>query len=261
MNVIACVKSVVKVGSVKGLKSRAPIERGPEGTELNPFDRVAIEAALRLREAGGKVTALSMGPEAASGALMETMAMGADGGVLICDPAIAGSDTLATSRILAAAINKIGDFDLVLFGVRTSDSDTGQVGPQVAAALGLPFIGAAMKIETDKEGLRVDRSADGFLETYRLRTPAAISLHPASSAPRDVPFGGIETTYASGKITRWDLADLGLGPAQVGWNGSPTRVLNMVGVERDRKCEFLEGSPDEKAEALVKKLIGSGLIG
>ena len=130
LNIIVCVKSVV-LDAPKGR-----VVRSSESCELNPFDRPVLEVALNLREAhGGKITAISMGPEASALALIETMALGIDRSILISDPALAGSDTLVTSTALAAAIQKIAPFDLVLFGTRTADSDTGQVGPQTAALL------------------------------------------------------------------------------------------------------------------------------
>ena len=115
--------------------------RTSETCDLNPFDRPCIDMALRLRkEMGGTVTALSMGPDSCAFAVCDAMAMGVDRGVLLSDPALAASDTLATTTALAAAIRKLAPYDLVLFGTRTSDSDTGQVGPQTSVLLGIPMV-------------------------------------------------------------------------------------------------------------------------
>ena len=119
--------------SIKSVVTRAPkgkTVRSAHHCTLNPFDRPAIETALRLKEAhGGTITAVSMGPASAKAALSEAMAMGVDRAVLACDPAFAGGDTLATATTLAAVVTYISPFDLLLFGTRTADSDTGQVGP------------------------------------------------------------------------------------------------------------------------------------
>ena len=132
LNIIVCIKSVVT--SAPGGR----VVRTSDNCILNPFDRPAIETALKLREDnGGNVTAITMGPETGSIALYEALAMGVDKGVLVTDRAFAGSDTLATSKTLAAAIGKLKPFDLVIFGARSSDSDTGQVGPQTAVHLNI----------------------------------------------------------------------------------------------------------------------------
>jgi len=131
VHIIVCIKSVVR--SAPGGQA----VRTPDNSELNPFDRPALEAALQIREAlGGTITALSMGPQVNTEALAEAQAMGIDKGVLINDSALAGSDTLVTSRVLAAGIAKLAPYDLVMFGMRSSDSDTGQVGPQTRYPVG-----------------------------------------------------------------------------------------------------------------------------
>ena len=122
-NIVVCVKSVV-LSAPNG-----QVERLPESSVLNPFDLPALELALQIREErGGTITAISMGPDSASLALYECISLGIDRALLVTDPALAGSDTLVTSTVLSRTINKIKDIDLVLFGTRTSDSDTGQVG-------------------------------------------------------------------------------------------------------------------------------------
>jgi len=151
--------------------------RSHDSTELNPFDRPVLETALRIKEArGGIVTALSMGPESSISAISEARAMGVDRGVLTCDPALAGSDTLATSTALAAAIGKLAPFDLVLFGTRTSDSDTGQVGPQAALLLGIPLVTQVHSIEHIDSGLYVERTADGLLRSSNFHSLPHLQL-------------------------------------------------------------------------------------
>ncbi len=258
LNIIVCIKSVVIA-----VPDRKVI-RTPESCDLNPFDRPALEAALRLRETyGGTVTALSMGPKAATFSLLEAIAMGAGRSVLVCDPALAGSDTLATSTALAAAIKKLASFafDLILFGTRTADSDTGQVGPQTAVLLDLPLVTSVYSIEQMDTGLCVKRRADALWEKFELSLPAVLTIHPSSTQPRDVGLSGIESAFEEGEVQNWNLADLGLSPDQVGEAGSYTRVLSLVRVKKERKCEFLSGTTEEQADELIRRLGESGLIG
>ena len=255
LNIIVCVKSVV-VNAPEGR-----VVRSTETCELNPFDRPALEAALHLREAcGGTITSISMGPEASALALIESVAMGVDRGILISDPALAGSDTLATATALAAAIKKLAPFDLVLFGTRTADSDTGQVGPQTAALLHLPLVAWAYSIEPLKSGLHIERRADGFQEKFELSFPAVLTVHPGSIQPRDIGLYGIELAFAEPKMENWSLKKLGLSPEQVGEQGSPTRVLSLKRVKNERKCEFLQGSAEEQAEELARRFIDTGMV-
>lgn len=255
LNIIVCVKSVV-MDAPEGR-----VVRSTESCELNPFDRPALEVALHLREVcGGAVTAISMGPEAAALALIETMAMGVDRGILISDPALAGSDTLATATALAAAIKNLAPFDLVLFGTRTADSDTGQVGPQTAVLLNLPLVTWAHSIQLMHSGLHIERRADGFQEKFELSFPAVLTVHPGSIQPRDVGLHGIELAFAESKVENWGLKKLGLSPEQVGEQGSPTRLLSLKRVKKERKCEFLPGSAEEQAEELVRRFVDTGLV-
>ena len=256
LHIIVCIKSVVVQTPAKG------VVRAPETLELNPFDWPALETALRIaEERGGTVTAISMGPEAGAFALYEAKAMGVDRIVLICDPALKGSDTLATSTALAAALKKLTPFDLLIFGTRTSDSDTGQVGPQTSVLLDLPLVTWAHSLEWEESSLLVERRADGFLEKFEVSLPAALTIHPGSVQPRDIGLVGIESAFEMQSLERWDMSDLGLSPDEVGWAGSPTRVPSWKRVVRKRKCEFLSGSTEEQVDALVSRLTEAGLIG
>ncbi len=243
---------------------KAPVKglmRSPELLEMNPFDRPALETALRMREErGGTVTVLSMGPEDSGSVLYEAKAMGVDRTLLLCDPALIGSDTLATSTALGAALKKLTPVDLVLFGTRTADSDTGQVGPQTAVFLDVPLVTWAHTMEWRDGCLFVQRRADGFLEEFELDLPAALTIHPGSVQPRDIPLSGIESAFEEKGLECWRLPDLGLSPEQVGWAGSPTRVPSWKRVVRERKCEFLSGSMEEQVEGLVTRLMESGLL-
>jgi len=256
LNIIVCIKSVV-LDAPEGR-----VIRLPETCALNPFDRPALEVALQLREKwGGRITALSMGPDVAGLSLYEAMAMGVDRAVLISDPALAGSDTLATSTALGAAVMKLRPFDLILFGTRTSDSDTGQVGPQTAVRIGLPIITGVYHLECTGAKAIADRRVDEFSERYEVSLPAAITIHPAALQARDSSLSGIEKAFSGGVFERMDLSDLGLSADQVGEKGSATKVLSMNKVRRKRKCDFINGTVEEQADELVRRLREGGYIG
>lgn len=258
MEIAVCIKSVV-LGPPPDAADR--LIRTPENSALNPFDRPALEMALRLREEhNGSISVLSMGPEVAEEALYECLAMGADRAALLCDPALAGGDTLATSNALAAGITKLGPFDLVIFGARTADSDTGQVGPQTAGALRLPLLTCVHSIEGEGNTWKAQRRAEGFVETYRWGPPAALTIHPAAITPRDVPLSGISRAFREGEIIKLSLEDVGLDPSKTGEQGSATVVLDMRRQEKKRKCEFIEGPPEKQAEELLVRLSREGLL-
>lgn len=256
LNIIVCIKSVV---------TDAPdgkVVRISETCELNPFDRPAIETALCLRDqTGGEVIALSMGPESAGLALYEALSIGVDRAVLITDPVLAGSDTLATSTTLGAAIKKLTPFDIVLFGARTSDSDTGQVGPQTATLLDLPLVTGAYNIEYQDSKLKVERKIDEFIEEYEVSLPGVLTIHPSAVSPRDASLIGIETSFERGPLTRMNIADLDLSSKDVGEGGSPTKVISMRKVKKVRECSFIEGSVEEQADGLIRQLKETGFLG
>lgn len=256
LNIIICIKSVVLTAP------DGKVVRLPETTGLNPFDRPAIEIGLRLREEmGGTITVISMGPESGAFALYEAMSMGADRAILISDPAFAGSDTLATSRALSAAIMRLKPFDLVLFGARSSDSDTGQVGPQTAVLLDLPFVTGVFDVKVKDADIVVERGVDEFLETYAIPLPAALAVHSTAVQPRDVKLSGIETAFGVGSFEKMNLNDLGIPMDSVGDKGSPTQIVSLDRVKRDKKCEFITGNLEEQADELVRRIKDAGYIG
>ncbi len=256
LNIIICIKSVVT--SAPGGR----VVRTADNCILNPYDRPAIEMALKFREAnGGTVTAITMGPDTGSIALYEALAMGVDKGILVTDRAFAGSDTLATSKTLAAAIEKLKPFDLVIFGARSSDSDTGQVAPQTAVHLNLPVITGVKNIECNDKSVRIDRVIDEFEEEYEMTLPGAVAIDPKAVDARDTALSMVEKAFSSGAFETLNLSDLELSVEGLGEKGSPTKLVSMSKVRKKHKCEFLEGSPEEQAEELVKRIKAGGYIG
>ena len=209
---------------------------------------------------GGSVTALSMGPSAAAGALSEAQAMGVDRCILVNDPALAGSDTLVTARVLAGAVGRLGAFDFLFFGTRTSDSDTGQVGPQTASVLNLAFVSGVKDIQAQKTHWQLRRTIDDWEEHWEIRRPVAVSIHPKAFKPRHIGLIGVAEAYEQSRIETLGLAEINLSPAEVGLAGSPTRVASMQTIERRRTCEMLAGEPDQQVAALVERLNESGVL-
>jgi electron transfer flavoprotein beta subunit len=256
LHIIVCIKSVV-VGAPRG-----KIVRTADKCALNPFDRPALEVAFQLKEKhGGSVTAFSMGPPTAEAILREALAAGADRARLLCDPALAGSDTLATATALCAGVDNLAPFDLLLFGTRTADSDTGQVGPQTAVLLDLPMVTGVVKIDGTPGCFTVERKVDGFLETYEVTSPAALTIHPTAAAPRDPALGNIGAAFDEMPVKTITIRQLDLDPSLVGEAGSPTRVLSMKAIKKKRACQWIEGTPVAQADALVQQLVDAGLIG
>lgn len=252
---IVCIKAVV---------ARAPrgkIVRSAENSRFNPFDRPTLETALQLRSHyGGRVTVLSMGPPSGRAVMAEALAMGADRAVLACDPVLAGADTLATSTTLAAAIRKLAPYHLVLFGTRTSDSDTGQVGPQTAVALDLPLVTGVHALSPAADHLQVERTMDHLVESFAVDFPAALTIRPEIHPARDIALAGLAEAFDAPRVEMLTLADLDLDAGDTGEPGSPTRVVAMRPCKHERQGQFLEGETADLADQLIRQWTEKGLL-
>lgn len=221
----------------------------------NAFDVYAIEEALRLKEKlGGKVTAVTMGPPQAEAVLREAISMGVDSGILITDAVLAGSDTWATSYVLAAALKKIGDVSMVLCGKQSSDGVTEQVAPGIAVNAGLPQITYVRKIEEiDETRVVAERMLESGYEVIESPMPCLISVVKEINEPRLPSLKG-KMTAKKAVLTIWSAADLGIDTSKVGLDGSPTKVINIYKPEPRAGGEMLAGEPEDMAAALVGKL-------
>jgi electron transfer flavoprotein beta subunit len=228
---------------------------------ISLFDEHAIEAALQIREQhGGKVTIVSLGPDFAQRAVKQAVAMGADEGVLLKDAAFEDSDTYATATILAAAIKKIGTFDLILCGRQAADWDVGQVGLGIAELLGLPCVSIAQKLEVSDGKAMVERIVEGGFDVMEVSLPALITVSNEINKPRYPTLRGI---MAAGKkqIPVWDAAALDLDAARTGAQAAHARVLRLYVPVHEAHCEFVEGETDEdKGEKLALRLREAKLI-
>lgn len=220
---------------------------------INPACKHALEAALQIQEKlSASVTALTMGPPAAEEVLREALAMGANRGILICDSMLAGSDTSATSSILAAAIKKeCPQCDLILCGAYTSDSETAQVGPQLAEELQLPSAAYSENMEISGRTLRVRRLVDNFRETLEMDFPALVTVSMEKYLPRYTTLAGLETAFVKDNIVIYDAAALGISDKVNGRQCSRTRVRKVYLRKAQKENVILTGT----AAAVVSEFL------
>jgi len=262
MDILVCVKQVPDTSEIKMDPVTNTLIRAGVPSIVNPFDKNALEAAVQLKEAhGGTVTVISMGPEQAKAALKECISVGADKAVLISDRMFGGSDTFATSYILATAIKKLGKFDLILCGKQAIDGDTAQVGPAIAEHLGMAQMTYAAKIQVDGNKIVINRETDEGYEVMEGTLPVVCTVVKSINVPR---FATIKSKMASNKaridvLTAGDLSDI--DPTKIGLKGSPTRVKKtFVPPRRKSGIQIKEETGKDSALKLVEKLVESKLI-
>jgi electron transfer flavoprotein beta subunit len=229
LNIIVCIKQVPMVTELPWDEATGTLRRDLAAGMMNPACKHALEAALQIKEKfGANVTALTMGPAAAEEILREALAMGADRGILISDKRLAGSDTYATSLILAAAIKKdCPQFDLILCGAYTSDSETAQVGPQLTEELQIPAAAYAENMEITGRMLRVRRLMDNFRETLEMEFPALVTVSMEKYLPRYTTLAGLENAFGEDNIAIYDADALGISDKATGRQCSRTRVRKV----------------------------------
>lgn len=255
MRIVVFVKQVPEVSELQLDPETRRLRRDGVDSMMNPFDRRAMLEARRLKdERGGTVAAVTMGPPQAESILRECLGLGADRVVHLSDRAFAGADTLATARALARATERIG-FDLVLAGRYSIDSETGQVGPEVAALLSVPFLGGVRRLDVAADGERITVDAecegdDGFIE---VEAPAPVVVTCTDRWKTRVPRVLPDEEAAAGKVEVWMAADLGGDPGEYGQTGSPTWVGEVQPVESHRKRE--RSVYQENPEASVARIL------
>ena len=260
MNIIVCIKQVIAGDQVKLNPQTHSLVRSAELSRINPFDLFALDMAVKLKkEYSGSVTAVTMGPKISDEVLWDALAIGADRAVLLSDTRFAGSDTLATSYVLGMGIRKIGRFDLILCGMRTTDSGTAQVGPQLAEELDVPHVTGVEKLERKKNLFRVERTSDGFREILEVSAPALFTIS-SKTAVRLPSLIEIEDAFGKCSIECWNLEDLKADPAKVGSAGSRTWVEEFIRIGKEKSCTFIEGEPRQQAKSLFSKLIDKNLL-
>lgn len=230
MKIIVLIKQVPDMEKVKFDREKGRIDRSSAGTEINPFDLNALEAALQIGEKiGAGVTAITMGPPQAEEALREAIARGADEGILLTDAKFGGSDVKATSSILAAAIKKIGSYKLVIAGIQTVDGDTGQVGPEVAEHLNIPHISNIDEIiSCSMEHIEVKCNLWDSYFIKRGKYPLLLTVTKDVNTPR-LPSFKNKMNARKAEIIKWSWEDLKsvIDDSCIGMKGSPTKVKKI----------------------------------
>jgi electron transfer flavoprotein beta subunit len=245
VNVIVLVKQVPDTKNITGeaMTPEGTVNRAALPAIFNPDDLFALEAALQIKDKnpGTRVNVVCMGPPSAAAVLKECLYRGADFTALVSDRGFAGADTLATSYALKCAIEKIGEYDLVLCGRQAIDGDTAQVGPQTAEKLGVNQISCVSKIESLDQGKKqiiAIRSIEGGWEKVKAALPALITFTEEGETPR--PASAIKTmTYkrtvpvqdnTDTAMALWDIPAIKADPVQCGLSGSPTKVKKIDSV-------------------------------
>ncbi|MEW6082530.1 MAG: electron transfer flavoprotein subunit beta/FixA family protein [Bacillota bacterium] len=227
---------------------------------ISPLDRHALEAAARLKETyGGTVTALCMGSLPAEMNLKQALALGADQGVFLSDPAFSGADTLTTARPLAAAIRKIGQIDLVLSGSTSYYGSTGQVGPQVAAFLGMPYVGGVKALEMVDGSLHLEAQGDTAIMTIEAPLPVVVGVLKEVNTPRGLRLSDMVRARQK-PLVKWGVGDLGLDHCEVGLVGAGTYMADLVPAPPGKTSTFIQGEPEELAQWIWDKVRQSGLL-
>lgn len=287
LNIIVLAKQVPDTRNVgkDAMKEDGTINRAVLPAIFNPEDLNALEQALKLKEMypGSKVTLLTMGPGRAAEIVREGLYRGADGGIVLSDRAFAGSDTLATSYALSAAVRKIGDFDIIVGGRQAIDGDTAQVGPQIAEKLNLPQVTYAEEIISAEDGkVVVKRRIESGVETVKAPMPLVVTVNGSAApcrprnakalqkykyaaAPSEVAADEARKEFISKRpclgIGEWSAMDVEADLSQCGLAGSPTKVKAIENVVFTAKEARNIENNDVELEGLIKELIANHTIG
>ena len=261
MKIIVCIKQVPNTTEIKIDPVTNTLKRDGVPSIINPDDKTAIEVALQLKDKyGANVCVLTMGPPQAELALREALAMGADEAYLLTDRAFAGSDTLATSTIIAGAIKKLGA-DVILCGRQAIDGDTAQVGPQIAEHLDVPQITYAQAVDYNQcnNTLVVKRQFEDRYQTLEVPCPCLLTILASLDTPRYMNVWDIvaQEDKQVGKIT---FADIEVNQEDIGLGGSPTKVKSTATKQFDKTIETKELDPESAAKAIVDALKQKYLI-
>ena len=259
MRIVPLVKQVLDVDQVK-TDADGTVKTEGVPLKISNYDKNAVEAAVRIKEKnpGTEVVALATGPNIKEG-VKEVLAMGCDKAVIVNLAEFKGGDTLANSRVLAAAIKKIGQVDLILGGEGSLDSYTGFTGPRLSARLGIPLVSYAIALEVAGQVAKVKSNVGGIIEDFEVPMPCVVTVSEEINQPRLPPL--LQILQAGKKpVQEWKLADLGLKPEEVGEKGAGLKILKNQAPKMERKRVRIKGSPEEAAAQLVQALRKEGVI-
>ena len=268
LHIVACIKQVPDTTQVRIDPETNTLVREGIPAIINPFDGPAIEAAVQTKEQyGGKVTLLCMGPPQAVEALQKGLSYGADRAILLSDRALVGSDTLATSAALTAAIRKLAEeepVDLVLCGKQTIDGDTAQVGPGIATRLGysqLTYVGKIESVDLQQRRIRARRILEGAEEVVEAPLPALLTVLKEIGEPRYASLPNVIRGLRT-PVPVWGVRDINVGQDEVGLAGSPTQVRRIFAPPQRESGEIIsvDGDADRVANAVLDRLLADGVV-
>ncbi len=266
MKIIVCVKQVPDTSGKVAVNPDGTLNRASMAAIINPDDKNAVEAALTLKDqTGAEVIAVSMGPPPAEGMLREILAMGADRAVLISGREFGGSDTFATSQIIAAAINTIGvdKEDIIFCGRQAIDGDTAQVGPQIAEKLGLPQVSYVAEIKKDGDTLTCKRMLEDGYMTVKVKTPCLLTCIKELNVPRYMSVPGMAECYKK-PLEIFDFNKLKDDPLieldTIGLKGSPTNIFKSFTPPQKGVGMMLPGADREDCRTLAGMLAEKHII-
>ena len=266
MKILVTVKQVPDTSGKVAVNPDGTLNRASMQTIINPDDMNAIEAALALKdELGCKVVAFTMGPPPAAGMLRELMAMGVDESVLISGREFGGSDTYATSQIIAAALDTygIGEDDIIFAGRQAIDGDTAQVGPQMAEKLHLPQVTYAAEVKKEGNTLTVKRMLEDGYMTVKVNTPCVITCLKELNTPRYMTVEGTEECFSK-PLYVYDYAKLQnhplIDPTTIGLKGSPTNIFKSFTPPMKGAGTMLEGYCKDTTDKLAGILAAKHII-
>jgi electron transfer flavoprotein beta subunit len=266
MHSIVCLKQVPDSAQIRIHPVTNTIMRQGVPTIINPYDLFALEEALRLRDRfGGRVTVMTMGPPMAEASLRKALAYGADAAVLMTDRVFAGSDTLATSFVLASGIAKLAAEEpvgIVFAGKQTIDGDTAQVGPGIASRMKLnqlTYVERIAEFDIDNRQIVVHRRAEGGVQVLATRLPCLVTMLEGSN---EIRFASMDDMFRAARteITTWSAADAGIDDLdKCGLRGSPTVVRKVFApkprTEKAQVVDIAGKSPAEIADAVMETLL------
>jgi electron transfer flavoprotein beta subunit len=255
LKLVVCIKQIPMVTELPWDEKTGTLRRDLAAGMMNPACKHALEAALQIKENfNSKITVITMGPPAAEDVLREALALGADEAILICDRLLAGSDTFATSLVLKETIKKkCSKFDMILCGAYTADSETAQVGPQLAEELDLPAAAYVEKLEIEGKTLRVRRLVDNFRETLEMEFPALVTVSMENYKPRYTSLAGVKHAFDQNDVTVLDAKALGLTASSIKTKGSRTKVRKVFLRKAQKGNVLLQGTASAVATEFLDK--------
>jgi len=255
LKIIVTIKQVPETGNVKMDPVTGTMKRDGVESIVNPLDLYAVEEAIRLKnEFGGEIIAITMGPPKADRALREVISMGCDSGILLSNKSFAGADTWSTSYVLAQAIKKLGEYDLILCGERATDGDTGQVGPGIATWLDITFTTYVSGVKEVKENsLVIERMVETGYEILEIENPSLLTVIKEINYPRLPSLRGKQKARKL-DIPVWGPEEIDVENKNLGLKGSPTRVVRISKPKVSRNGELFVCKNDQDIENAVGKM-------